>query len=480
MDQIISSSDLFGILQEFNPWWSGRTIPDLPKWRRATFRQLRDWVIDPPSRRAVLLSGARQVGKTTLLLQLVGELQLKGVPHHRIIYATLDHPLLKLAGIEGVLRVWEEFRRQGEGPEFILLDEVQHDPSWATWLKHQVDFRHSRQIVVTGSVVPLSDANAESGVGRWHTIKLPTLSFCEYLQIREIEQPDLPELFSLTKLFGWSEGERMQAASLAKPLVGHFHEYLLRSGFPQAALVDSISLAQRLLRADIVDKILKRDMTAYFGVRHIAELEKLFVYICLHDGGMFDIRSVASNLGISKQTVERYIRLCEASHLVYLLRPFGYGKEVLRGRPKLYLADAAIAGSVLLKGRSLLEDDTALGLTVETAFFKHVFAHYYGVSMGLSYWRRPKAEVDIIAEVSDQVVPFEVKYRNRIRSEDIAGLRVFCEERGVSRGYLISRELRDFRVMGGEGGSPMILIIPACLACYWLSRLELQHSTLEG
>ena len=59
----------------------------------------------------------------------------------------------------------------------------------------------------------------------------------------------------------------------------------------------------------------------------------------------------------------------------------------MRGRPKVYLADAAIAPSTLLKGKSLLEDATALGRAVETAFFKHVFARYDQRSIGFSYWR---------------------------------------------------------------------------------------------
>lgn len=58
----------------------------------------------------------------------------------------------------------------------------------------------------------------------------------------------------------------------------------MRGGFPQTALVDSIPQAQRLLREDIIDKVLKRDMTAIFGVRRVLELEQTFIYLCMHDG----------------------------------------------------------------------------------------------------------------------------------------------------------------------------------------------------
>lgn len=74
---------------------------------------------------------------------------------------------------------------------------------------------------------------------------------------------------------------------MAAPYVGHFHEYLLRSGFPQPSQMESIHQTQRLLREDIIDKALNRDMTAMFGVRLVLELEQTFLYLCLHDGGLY-------------------------------------------------------------------------------------------------------------------------------------------------------------------------------------------------
>lgn len=70
--------------------------------------------------------------------------------------------------------------------------------------------------------------------------------------------------------------------------------------------------------------------------------------------------------------------------------PSENGKQVLRARPKVYLADAAIAPSVLLRGKSLLEDPDALGRAVETAFFKHVYTRYYARSIGFSSTQDPR------------------------------------------------------------------------------------------
>ena len=65
----VSKQELVAVLAQFNPWWRGEAIADLPAFRRAAFRELYAWLSAPPAPRAVLLSGARQIGKTTLLLQ---------------------------------------------------------------------------------------------------------------------------------------------------------------------------------------------------------------------------------------------------------------------------------------------------------------------------------------------------------------------------------------------------------------------------
>jgi predicted AAA+ superfamily ATPase len=91
-----------------NPWWRGDRVGDLPTWRRAAFAELEMWLQTSPAPRAKLLSGARQIGKTTLLLQVSEVLIAGGVSSRNILYITFDHPLLKLAGPENVLRLWRE------------------------------------------------------------------------------------------------------------------------------------------------------------------------------------------------------------------------------------------------------------------------------------------------------------------------------------------------------------------------------------
>jgi len=330
--------------------------------------------------------------------------------------------------------------------------------------------------------MPLAEAEQESGVGRWHAIKLTTLSFYEYLHIKRLDLPRLPFVHTLKELFQWSPSELYKCSESAAPYVGHFHEYLLRGGFPQSAQIESITQAQRLLREDIIDKVLKRDMTVLFGVRRILDLEHTFLYLCMHDGGILDMQNLCSNLEVKRPTAQNFIELLESVHLIYRLPPYGYGKDVLRAKFKIYLADAAISPAVMLKGKSMLEDHTAMGTATETAVFKHLFARYYTQSVRFSYWKGKKdQEVDLVAEIGGEIIPFEVKYRfQHTDTRDLKGLVELIRAKGLTRGYVATKSLTDFGVLTKDDDvGRRIMRIPAPLLCYWMGQSELEGFSSE-
>lgn len=474
----IPKDELISILTPFNPWWKKESIPDLPRWKRSAFYELLNWVVKPPTHRAVMLSGPRQVGKTTLLLQTIDQLIKNNVPPANILYATFDHPIFKLSGLEAVLEAWRELEPKADGPEYLFLDEAQFIRNFGTWTKHQIDFFKQRRIIFTGSAMPLVNSGEESGVGRWFTLQISTLSFYEYLQIKKISLPSIPKISQITDLFKVSNPEIYHISNAAQTLIGHFHEYLVRGGFPQTALIESIPQAQRLLREDIIDKVLKRDMTAIFGVRRVLELEQTFIYLCMHDGGIQDLQTLSSNLGITKPTVQNFINLLELTHLLYKLPPFGYGKEILRARYKLYLADPAIAPAILMKGKTILEDSKALGMAVETAVFSHLKAHNATNHGRFSYWKDPKnKELDLVVEIAGNLIPFEIKYESQfVTAKDVQGLINFCREKEtIPFGYVVTKTAQDIGLLetNNKLSSTQIMRIPASIFCYWLGESEI-------
>lgn len=467
----IPKEELIIILSQFNPWWRKEKIPDLPKWRRGAFRELMQWIENPPAKRAIMLAGSRQVGKTTLLLQAIQNLIDSGVPPANILYATFDHPICKLSGLDNVLEAWRELEPKANGPEYIFLDEAQFIKNIGTWIKHQVDFFKNKKIIFTGSATPLIHMDQESGVGRWHTIHISTLSFYEYLQIKKIKLPSIPNISAIKNLFACTKREYYRMIEASTALIGYFHEYLIKGGFPQTALIESITQSQRLIREDIIEKVLKRDMTALFGVRRILELEQMFIFLCMHDGGMQDTKTISKNLGIAKQTVQNFIDLFESTYLVYRLSPFGYGKEVLRGKNKLYLSDPAIAPAIMMKGKTILKNARELSQCVETTVIAHLRSHCSSNYARFSYWRNKKEkEIDLIVEIGKKIIPFEIKYQSQIvQARDVPGLIELCNlKSNIKNGYVITKESKDIGILNKE----KIVKIPASLFCYWLGASE--------
>ncbi len=513
----ISKDDLALTLYGFNPWWKGETIKDLSLWKRSVFNELFWWTWSPPVNRAVFLSGARQVGKTTLIRQAIQELLNNEVAPANVLYATFDHPIIKMAGIAKVVEIWMEREPPSTGPTYLFIDEVQFMSDWQVWIKHQVDFNKDRRIIFTGSAVPLVHKGQESGVGRWHTIRIATLSFYEYLDLRknyyekaikafdssqknrvdlwlikhylEVNNQELESiknisdkhfnLESLKDLFD-SKINFQSLSQLSVPLISVFNQYLIKGGFPQTVF-SSITEAQSLIREDIIDKVLKRDMTALFGVRKFIELEQVFLYLCMNDGGILNLEDLASNLNVSRTTAFNFIELLEATHLIYRLQKFGYGKDVLRARFKVYLADPAIAPSVLLMGKGVLEKPDMMRKVVETAIFKHLFL-YSEPGSRINYWKDEKNhEVDLVITQGENIIPFEIKYRNKhTNMKDLPGLMKLCKKYNIKRAYIVTQSLTDL----GPFKNPDLpqtefMKIPAALLCYWLGKFETEKNTRD-
>ena len=177
-------------------------------------------------------------------------------------------------------------------------------------------------------------------------------------------------------------------------------------------------------------------MTALFGVRRVLELEQAVLYLCLHDGGILDMQELAKNIEGKRPTAANFIALLAATHLMYRLMPFGYGKEVLRARPNIYLANAAIAPSVLLKG-------------------KGGFAKILNFS-----GRQPKPHAsNTLSAVSATGAshPSTGEEEKRLRS------RYHCRHRG--QGDVITKDTANFSIIQRSDNSNAVNV-PAPLACY--------------
>lgn len=463
------------MLHGFNPWWADRSFT-VPDFRRLAFEACRNCLEDTSLRRAVLLSGPRRVGKTTVLLQIAEHLTRNGRDPKSIFYISLDHPLIKLLSLRNILALYSESIHPQSKEAFLLLDEVQYSKEWETEIKLLVDHQPQYRILATGSTsVVHRERLAESGVGRWITVPIPTLSFFEFVHIRGERVPEIQQTLRPHDLFPLSRADLADLAVRFREILPAFHQYLLVGGFPETATQKNIGLCQRLLREDVVERVLKRDITALFGVRNVNELEKLFIYLCIHSGGIIAHKTCATALGTSAATVANHLTLLEQANLIYRIPPAKVtGKKILRARNKYYLVDAALRNAVLLRGEEILTNPDEMGIIAETTVLRHLYAYYYRDVPEIVYWRDPvsQKEVDIIVRSPNYVLPFEVKYREHPSLSEKSGLVAFCRLEDVKRAYWVTKGDRDFGVTSFEGLETQFLKVPAHILCYLLGQAE--------
>ena len=253
----------------------------------------------------------------------------------------------------------------------------------------------------------------------------------------------------------------------------HFNRYLQIGGFPELALADNDILAQQIMREDVVDKVLKRDLPSLYNIRNATELERIFLYLCNVSSEIVSIEAIAKELsGVSRPTVENYIQYLESANLIYQSWPIDMaGKKVLKASPKIYIADAAIRNAVLMD-ESVMTDPVQMGKIVETAVYKHVAAFYYQQATSVGYFRggRRGKEIDIVVDYPNiKNILIEVKYREGAPIPDDDAIVELCDE--ASAAIVVTKTPDDYGVHNTKSGKDMIRI-PAYAFLYLLGHAE--------
>ena len=232
-----------------------------------------------------------------------------------------------------------------------------------------------------------------------------------------------------------------------------------------------------MLREDVVDKVIKRDVLTLFNIRSPLLMEKLFLYLCMNSTEIFSVTTAAKELeNTSASTIDSYIEALEMSNLIYLSKPMDVGsKGALKGKPKIYIADAAIRNAVLMID-DVLSDERELGAMVETTVYKHIVSFYQGSTAQLGYFRKAKdnqKEVDVVIELPREKILCEVKYRNNSHIPATDAIVELCKDESakVTSAFLITKQLDDFGIAKHETHVP-ILRVPAIAFLYLLGKAE--------
>lgn len=363
-------------------------------YSRPQFRILRAR-LGEPRRFIQVVTGPRQVGKTTLVQAVTAD---SGLP---VRFASADEPTLR--GDAWIGQQWDAARlaARDAGPSgaVLVLDEIQKIPDWSETVKRLWDEdtrgRLPLKVVLLGSA-PLLVARGltESLAGRFEGLHLPHWSFAE-----------------MREAFGWS-----------------LDQYVFHGGYPGAApLVGDPARWARYVIDSLIETTLSRDVLLLSRVDKPALLRRLFQLGCSYSGQVLSFTKMLGQLqdAGNATTLAHYLDLLAGAGMLTGLRK--YAGEAVRQRgssPKLQVFNTALMTAPSgLDLRAARADPELWGRLTESAVGAHLANAEAAGEIGLFYWRDHGREVDFVVQAGSGLTAIEVK-SGRSR-EALAGMSAF-------------------------------------------------------
>jgi uncharacterized protein len=351
---------------------------------------------EPAPARIQLLAGPRQVGKTTLLLQI---LEREG---DAAIYAAADSPETSVPGFWE--RLWSEAERRAglRSRAVVLLDEVHLLQNWAQRLKGEWDRARRRKlpihIVATGSsALRLSAGSRESLAGRFERTTLTHWSASSLVEVFQVPSEEAPGI-----------------------VVRH-------GAYPGAfEYLGDVERWSAYVRDAILEPAIGRDILALAAIRKPALLRQVFGACALSPARIVSLQKLQGQLQDpgALETIAHYLELLEEAFLVAPLRKYASRGGGGRGDPpKLVTLSNALLAVVDPNGSPDPEDDSErFGAWVENA----CLAYAWNAGQSVSYWREEPFEVDAVIEGSWGAWVVEVK-TGSVSAADLRGLGEFTK-----------------------------------------------------
>ena len=360
-----------------------------------------------PRRFVQVITGARQVGKTTLITQVA---EKSGLQYR---YASADEPTLR--GPEWIAQQWDAARllerEAGDDGALLILDEIQKAPNWSEVVKRlwDEDARNRRRlkVVLSGSAQLLIGRGlTESLAGRFELLHVPHWS---YLEMRTA--------------FGWS-----------------LEQFLFYGAYPGAApLAREPARWSRYIRDSLIETTIARDVLLLSRVDKPALLRRLFELGCAYSGQILSYSKMLGQLhdAGNTTTLAHYLDLLAVAGMLRGLQKYA-GAAVRRrsSSPKFQVFNTALmtAGSGLTLAQARA-DREFWGRVVESAVGAHLVNSAAGGSCEVYYWRDRHREVDFVVRAGRSVTAIEVKSGRTIRTP--TGMAAFSDAFRPNRSLLI-------------------------------------------
>ena len=354
---------------------------------------------------AVVVTGARQTGKSTLAEQLV--------PGARR-YATLDD-----------LDVLDAAQHDPEvlvgGPGPVTLDEVQRAPELLRAVKRAIDRdRKAGRFILTGSAnLLLMRQVSESLAGR--------ASYLTLWPMTRREQRGLGRCGLWDELHNTPDAEWREILAGEKDSAEDWRMLARRGGFPTPALDLATTADRRIWFDGYVRTYLERDLQDLASISALPDFRRLMRAACLRMGQLVNQTELGRDVALPQPTVHRWLNLLETSYLLVRLPAYAVNRtKRLIKAPKIYWGDTGLA-------LHLTEAEEPDGAHLENLVLHDLLAWRDArvERAELGYWRTSLGEeVDFVIEAGGKLLPIEVKSTTRPRLSDATHLRTFRTEYG--------------------------------------------------
>lgn len=367
------------------------------------------------SARVVNIVGPRQVGKTTLVRDLLRVGKFVTLDDENILAAIEADPKTQLDALVA---------ETPEGP--LIIDEAQRSKKLALALKKAVDEnRKMGQFVLTGSSnIFTSSYVADSLAGRVHTMTMLPLSMAEINRT------------GASKVLDWASTDGgPDPAKLPKPPVlsrAEYIELIIAGGFPE---IRNLSEQPRRRRyRDYIDSIVERDVADVLKIRKLDKMRRLVDQLAARVGNELNVSKLGEDISIQRPTTETYLDILTKLTLLRRLPAWTSGETGRDVRhPKIHLVDTGIVTalrSMNLSSFNIGANPTALGGLFENFVHNELWKSLplQDRDWRLYHWRHEKREIDIIAETDRTLVGFEMKTSAAVDAADFRHLISFRDE----------------------------------------------------
>lgn len=374
--------------------------------------------------KAVLVTGARQTGKSTLLRHLFPNVK----------EVSFDDPFIE----EQAKNNPDMFMMLNEPP--VFFDEVQYVPSLFRHIKISCDNHNEKGLFFLSGSQPfrLMDMASDSLAGRVAIIEIAPLSLRELMK-SDCKTPFLPTM------------EYIKERNNEAKNPGNIWKIIHRGGYPE---MQNPNMDWGVYFSSYIKTYLERDVRELAAVQDLDTFRRFMVACAARTGQMLNYSNIADEVGKDANTIKKWISILEASGIIYILEPFADSalRRVIK-TPKIYFRDTGLA-SYLCRWLSAetLANGAMSGVFFETFVISEILKSYSNRGLDyryfVSYYRgkdkkrikkngeiiQEEAEIDFIIEQDGLIYPIEIKQSSKVTADMTSAFKVLDELSDKKRG----------------------------------------------